>query len=99
MPQGQFVMILIVEHVDEVAIERMNLFDLGEGLQNGGKLVVDALFAELDFAHVERADSTDVIAGVHHRRGLTLRLRQNDIDEVLGGRDGSDALEVVVHDC
>ncbi len=99
MPQRQLVMILIVEHIDKVSIKGMNFLDLGEGLEDVGELVVNALFTELDLPHVEGANTTNVVAGVNYSGSLALGLGEDDVDEVLGGRDGLYALEVVVHDC
>lgn len=46
-------------------------------------------------AHVKGANPLDCPAIVHHGRRLPLRLRQDDVDEVLVGRHDLDTLEVV----
>ena len=41
------------------------------------------LLTELDFAHVERPDTSDRILLVDHRRRFTLGFGKDDVDEVL----------------
>lgn len=41
------------------------------------------LLSEFDFAHVKMANAVDLVVLVNHRRGLALRFRQRQIDEVL----------------
>jgi hypothetical protein len=72
MSKGQFVMILVVKDIKQVAVERMDVLDFGEVLQNVGDLFVKGLLAELDLAHVERSDSTDCITWMDDGGGFSL---------------------------
>lgn len=53
MTEGKFVMVLIIEDVDEVSVERMDLLNLGELFKNTGESIVDGFFTEFDLPHVE----------------------------------------------
>jgi len=41
-------MVLIIKHIEEVTIERMNVLHLGEVVKDVGKPFVDGLLAEFD---------------------------------------------------
>jgi hypothetical protein len=46
VPECQLVVIFVIQHVDKVAVERMDLFDLGELLEDAGQLLADGVLAE-----------------------------------------------------
>lgn len=48
MSQCQFVVVLIVEDVEEVAVEGVDVFDFREVVQNVEEAFVDGVLAELD---------------------------------------------------
>ena len=73
----------------------MDVVDARELGEDVGELLVDRLLRVLDLLHVELADARDVVALVHDGRRLALRLGEDDVDEVLAGRDDGDPLEVV----
>jgi len=53
LSQCQFVVVLVVQNVHEVGVERMDFVEAREVFQNGSELLVDGLLGELHFAHVE----------------------------------------------
>jgi hypothetical protein len=46
--QGQLVMVLIIEDIEEIAVEGMDVFHLGEVIEDVGQSLRDAVLAELD---------------------------------------------------
>lgn len=88
-------MVLIIEHVEQVAVEGVDVLHLWEVIQYLGELLVPALRRELDLAHVKLPDTLNSPAIVHHSGRLALRLAQHDIYEILCRRDHLHALEVV----
>lgn len=57
LTQGQFVMVLVVQHVHKVGIKGMNVIDLGELIQNIGQTIVPIALGELHFAHIKLTDA------------------------------------------
>ncbi len=74
MSQGKLVVVLVVQHVEQVAIKRMNVFYLGEVLQNVSDLFIQCLLTKLYLSHVKRSYSTDCIAWVDDGRCFSLCL-------------------------
>jgi hypothetical protein len=72
--QSQLVMISIIQHVHEITVERMDVVQLGEAVDDGGELLVKRRLHELDLAHVELTDTRHVEACGDHSRRLTLSL-------------------------
>ena len=93
--EGELVVIAVVEHVHQVGVEGVDVVQLREPLDDSCQLLIDSLLHELDFAHVELADSLDLEALTDLGRRLTLRFRQHDVDQIAGLRDLHDLLEVV----
>lgn len=58
-----------------------------------------ALLRVLDFAHIELPDTVDRPAIVHDSGRLSLCLRQDDINEILAGRNDFDGFEIVKRHC
>lgn len=74
MAQSQFIMVLVVEHVEQISIEGMDILNFREMLQSIAQFLRDGVLAELDLAHIERSYSGDGIAGVHDCGGFALSL-------------------------
>lgn len=72
MTEGQFVMVFVVEDIEEVAVKGVNVFDFGEVFEDVGDFFVEGLLAELDFAHVKGSDSADGIARMYDGRCFSL---------------------------
>lgn len=96
LTQRQLVVVPVVENVHEVGVERMNIVELRKFVQDGRQLVVERLLGEFDLSRVELANSgyLEVLADDGGR--LALGAREDDIDEILGGGNHRDLLEVVV---
>ena len=90
-------MILVVQHVQQVSVERMNLIQARELLQDGAQLLVEGRLRELDLPHVELPDAVYRAALVNHRRRASLRLGQDNVHKVLGRRNDRQTFEVVLH--
>lgn len=84
LTEGQLVVVLVIEDVHKISIERVDVIQLGEVCQDLGKLVVEALLGELDFSHVKLADARNLVLLVHDGRCFPLRFGQDDVDKVLG---------------
>ena len=93
--EGQLVMITVVEDVHEIRVERVDIVQLGETIDNCGKFLTDCLLHELDLTHVKLADAVDFETLADLRGRLALRLGQHDIDEVVCLGDLDDGFEVV----
>lgn len=50
---------------------------------------------ELDFPQIEITDPRDLVAWVDDGRRMSLCLGQNDVDQIVRGRDGFDLLEFI----
>ena len=77
LPQRELVVVLVVQHVEQVAVEGVHVVDLGELLQHRAQLVVPAALRVLDLAHVKLADALDRPAcagGVRGSFGLLVLL-------------------------
>ena len=96
LTKSQLVVVLIVQDVHEVGVERVNLVKSRKFVQNGGKLVVKRLLRELDLSGVKLADSRYLKVLADHGRRFPLGARENDIHKVLRRRHHCDLLEVVV---
>ena len=57
LSKGELVVIAVVKDVHEVAVERMDVLDLGEFCENSAELLGDVGLCEFDLAHVKCADS------------------------------------------
>ena len=87
---------LVIKHVHEVSIERMDVLKLGEFCQDKCELFRKICLCKFHFPHVKAADSGDLVVLVDHRGGLPLGLGQHDVREVRAGRHHADLLEVIV---
>ena len=96
LPQGELVVVLVVEHIHEVSIERMDIIKLRKLVQDGRQLVVERLLGELDFPSVELANSRYLEVLADDGGCLALGLGKDNVDKVLGGGNHRDLLEVVV---
>lgn len=89
-------MVPVVEHVHEIRVKGMHIVELRKFVQDGRQLVVERLLGELDLSGVELADSGYLEVFADDRRRLALGAREDNVDEVLGGRNHRDLLEVIV---
>ena len=87
LPERQLVVVLVVQHVEQVGVERVDVVHAREVVQDAAQLLVPARLRELHLAHVELADARDGVPAMHHRRRLALRPGKHHIDEILRRRD------------
>lgn len=97
LTQSKFVVILVVEHMKQIAIERMDVIQSRKLIYDGGQLLIEVLLGIPNLAHIELADAVDSIALVDNSRCLPLSAGQDYVDEVLPRRDNSDLLEIILH--
>ena len=88
-------MVTIVQHIHQISVERMNVVQLWEAVNDSSELFIDGLLHKLDLSHVKLANTLDFEALADLGRRLALRLRQHNVDEVVSLRNLSDLLEVV----
>jgi len=93
--QRQLVMVTIIQHVHQVRVERVNIVQLGEAIDNSSQFLIDRLLHELDFAHVKFANSLYLEALADLSRSLALCLGKHNIDQIVGFWDLDDLLEVI----
>lgn len=75
----------------------MDVIQLGETGQDIVESFVHGVLGELNLTHVETSNTTDGITRMDYGRSLSLGLRKDDVDHVLGGRNGLDTLENILH--
>jgi hypothetical protein len=65
-------MVLIIENIKKIAIERVNIFDFGEIFKDVEKFFIESLLTEFDFSHIERSNSADSITWMNNSWSLSL---------------------------
>lgn len=75
LAQSQFVMVLVVQHVHQIRIERMDIVQFREILDDLRQSVVEILLRVFDLSRVERTDARDLVAFVDNGGRLSLCLR------------------------
>ena len=90
-------MVLIVQHVQQIAVERVHVIDSREVFEDSRQLFVPRLLRVLHLAHVKLANARDGVARVDDRRRLSLRAAQDDVDEIARRGHARDLLKVVLH--
>ena len=75
LSQCQLVMVLIVQHIHQIGVERMYIVQLGEVLNDLRQPIVEVLLSVFHLAHIKRTDPADFIMLVDHRRSFPLGLR------------------------
>lgn len=90
-------MVLVIQVVQKIAIERMDIVKTREILQDGGNLLVKVRLCILHLSHVKLPDAVDGIALVHHGGSLPLRPRQDNIHKLLARRHHRNLLEIIEH--
>jgi hypothetical protein len=83
LTQGELVVILVVQDVHQIGVERMHIVHLGKLGEHLCHPVVVVLLRELDLAQVELSDARDLVLLVHNGRCLALCLGEDDIYEIL----------------
>ena len=87
---------LVIKHIHEVSVERVDILELGELCQDKCELLRKIGLCKFHFSHVKASDSGYLIVLVDHSRSLPLGLRQHDVSEVLAGGHHADLLKVIV---
>jgi hypothetical protein len=85
----------IVQHVDQIGVERVDVIELGELLEDRLNLIVERRLREFDFAHVEVANARNLVVGMDDRGRLPLSAGKHDVDKVLVRGHGLNLLEVI----
>jgi hypothetical protein len=79
----QLVVVSIIQDVHQVGVERVDVVQLREVVDDIVELLLVVGLRKLHLAHVETPDFVDGIARVDDGRCLALRARKHDVDEVL----------------
>lgn len=61
LAEGQFIVILVVENIEQVGKKRMNFLDLGKFTNYYRESVVEILLSKFDFSHIEIPYPRDLI--------------------------------------
>lgn len=72
----------VVEDVDEIGEERMDVFQVGELIDNGLELLNAGGLSELDLSHIKLLNSLDFITWVNDSGCFSLCLGQNNINHL-----------------
>ena len=97
MTESELVMILIVQDIEEISKEWMDIIELRKSSEDPVEFIMNGLLSEFDLSHVETSNTADGITRMHDCWGLSLCLREHNIDHVLGRRDRLDSFENVLH--
>ena len=68
-------MVLVVEDVHQIGIERMDIVQFREILDDLGEPIVEVLLCVFHFASVKRTDAGDFVTFVDHRWSFPLGFR------------------------
>jgi hypothetical protein len=63
--EGDFVMVFVIENVEDIREERMDVVQLRERVNDSFESLLELLRTELYLSHVKLPDSSDCIIGVH----------------------------------
>lgn len=93
LTQGKFVMVLVVQDVEERREERVKVVENRELGDDLAELLIKSVLGKLDLSHVEVPNTRDFEVLVDNSGGLSHGCVEDDIDKV--GRCGHrrDALE------
>lgn len=80
-------MIRIVKTVEQIPMERMNVVQAREALDDSAKLLADHLLRKLDLAGVEGPDSADLETATDLGGQLAMGGAEDDVDELVRVRD------------
>jgi len=83
--------------MEEITIERVDVIQSRELIDNCGQLFIEVLLGVPNLAHIKLANAGDSITLVDNSRCLPLSAGQSYVDEILPRRDNSDLLEIVLH--
>ena len=79
--QSQFVVVFVVEYVQLVCVERMDVVELGEAIDNSLQFFIDSGLSELDLSHIEPSDSIDLKLLVDFSRSLSVRFGEDNVNK------------------
>lgn len=80
MAKRDFVMVSVVDDVDEIGVEGVNVVKFGETVEELTEPFVDGFSAEFDLTHVKVTDTLDVVAGTDDGGCLSLSTGEDDVD-------------------
>mmetsp|Transcript_9210 Transcript_9210/g.22947 ORF Transcript_9210/g.22947 Transcript_9210/m.22947 type:complete len:243 (+) Transcript_9210:1379-2107(+) len=95
LTQCQLVVVAVVQHVAKICVERVDVVNLREVLQDLAEFLPICCLTELHLPHVEAADPRDLKARLHNRRSLPVCFGQDDVHQLLGRGDGLNLFELV----
>jgi hypothetical protein len=78
--ESDFVMVSVVDDVDEVCVEGVDVVEFGEVVEDFTEAFVDGFSAEFDLTHVKVANTLDVVAGVDDCGSFSLKFGEDDVD-------------------
>jgi len=84
-------MVLVVEHIHEVSIERMNIVEAWKIIENLLKTFMESGLGKFDFAHVKCANACDGQTLVDDGRCLALDVGEHGVNKHLRCWHGLDA--------
>lgn len=82
LSQRELVVVLIVENIHERGCEGVKIIKHWKLLEHRIELLDDAVFCEHDLSHVEFSDTCDLVARMDDGGCLSLRLAENNVEEV-----------------
>ena len=83
LAQSELVVVLVVQNVHQVGVERVHLLELGKLVENERETIMVVLLGVFDLSGIELADTADAVLLVDDSGRLALGLGQDHIDEVL----------------
>mmetsp|Transcript_38297 Transcript_38297/g.114685 ORF Transcript_38297/g.114685 Transcript_38297/m.114685 type:complete len:752 (-) Transcript_38297:278-2533(-) len=95
LSEGELVVIAIVQDVGQVGIEGMDIREAGKIVEDLSETIRDGLLGELDLAHVERPDASNLVPRMDDGRRPPLRPGQHDVDHLGRPRHRLHLLEVI----
>jgi hypothetical protein len=88
----------IVEGVEQILVERMDILQPGETLEDGAEFLGESLLGKLNLASIECSNTADFESSTDLGGQFALGATQHNVQELLLGRDRRDILPSSLHD-
>ena len=99
LAEGNAEVVGVVESVEQILVERVNVGEAREAVQDSRQLLTEGLCGVFDLAHVEGPNTSDLETRANLGGQTALGARQHNVQELLRGRHGRDVLPCCLHLC
>ena len=97
LAEGNAEVVGVVESVEQILVERVNVGEAREAVQDSRQLLTEGLCGVFDLAHVEGPNTSDLETRANLGGQTALGARQHNVQELLRGRHRRDILPCCLH--